>query len=294
MYMPYSKNPHLPKVRMQAVNCVMSGWSIRKTARHFGVFPSTISRWMKRDQNHGLRPIPTRSSRPQSHPAQLDEKIVEKIVSVRKAHDRCVVVVHQELENLGIQVSLSSVQRTLDLKGLLRKRSPWKRWHFTIPRPNPENAGDLVQMDTIHVCVSKNLTLYIYTLIDVYPRWAHAKVVMRINTRQSLRFAKEAQRLAPFAFKTIQTDHGSEFSTWFSENLGVLGIAHRHSRVRQPNDNAHIERFNRTLQEECLDLVRKDLFIFKKAMRAYLEYYNGRRLHMGINLRFPLQVLRRY
>lgn len=28
-------------------------------------------------------------------------------------------------------------------------------------------------------------------------------------------------------------------------------IAIRHTRLGRPNDNAHIERFNRTIQEEC-------------------------------------------
>jgi len=35
--MPYSKNPYLPKVRMEAVNLVYQGWSTRKVARHFGL-----------------------------------------------------------------------------------------------------------------------------------------------------------------------------------------------------------------------------------------------------------------
>ena len=32
----------------------------------------------------------------------------------------------------------------------------------------------------------------------------------------------------------------------------------------------------------------------KKFFRNYLDYYNSRRLHMGINLKFPLEVLPRY
>ena len=130
-----------------------------------------------------------------------------------------------------------------------------------------------------------------YTLIDVFSRFAYAKAAMRINTHQSLKFIKEAERYAPFRFRTIQSDHGSEFSSWFTENVGVHGIAHRHSRVRQANDNTHIERFNRTLQEECLDPLRQDFFVYQKAIRNYLAHYNGRRLHMGIALLAPLQKI---
>ena len=113
MYMPYSTNPHLPALRMRAVNQVFCGSSIRKTARYFGVQPSTVSRWVKRDKNRGLRPIPTRSSRPRTHPRSLKPEVVARIVSARKLHNRCGLVVHQELANQGVVVSLSSVQRTL-------------------------------------------------------------------------------------------------------------------------------------------------------------------------------------
>lgn len=104
---------------------------------------------------------------------------------------------------------------------------------------------------------------------------------------------KEAKEKASFEFRMLQSDHGSEFSTWFTENIGVLGIAHRHSRVRQSNDNAHIERFNRTIQEECLDEVLQFPDLFRKAIREYLPYYNNERLHLGIEMRTPAQVLQR-
>ncbi|MCL5017528.1 MAG: integrase core domain-containing protein, partial [Patescibacteria group bacterium] len=74
-------------------------------------------------------------------------------------------------------------------------------------------------------------------------------------------------------------------------NIGVLDIDHRHSRVRKPNDNAHIERFNRSIQEECLDKVISIPVEYRKAINEYLPYYNGRRLHLGINLKTPLECV---
>jgi transposase InsO family protein len=276
---------------MEAVLLVRSGWSQVKVGRHLGYTQSAISKWVKRAPPDGRKIIPTYSSRPRHHPRELRKDLVQKIIEVRERKNRCAEVVRQELANEGVVISLSSVKRTLRRHGLLRQRSPWKRWHFTTPRPSTENAGDLAQIDTIHIQIAKELKFYVYTLIDLYSRFAYAKVVMRINTHQSLRFVEEAQRYAPFRFKTLQSDHGPEFSSWFTENVHVRGMAHRHSRVRQSNDNAHIERFNRTLQEECLDKVRPDFFIYQKAIKAYLIYYNGRRLHMGIKLMPPLQKI---
>jgi len=289
--MSYSNNPQLPRVRMEAVKLVRSGWSQNKVARHLGYTQGVISKWVQRAPQDGRKTIPTESSRPHHHPQELPDDLVQKIIEVRKRHNRCSEVVHQELKNEGAAVSLSSVKRTLKRQGYLKERSPWKRWHSTSPRPFAENMGDLVQIDTIHVQVSKNLKLYVYTLIDLFSRFAYAKVAMRINTHQSLRFVEEAQRYAPFKFGTIQSDYGPEFSSWFTEHVGVRGIAHRHSRVRQSNDNAHIERFNRTIQEECLDKVRKDFFAYQKAIKDYLVYYNGKRLHLGIDLVPPLQKI---
>lgn len=292
--MPYTNNPNISKVRMRAVHLVYQGWSTRKVGRHFGVGSSTISKWVKKDKLLGLngwRPILTESSRPHHHPRELSEKTIEIIVAQRKQRNRCSEVVHQELINQGIVVSLSSIKRTLDRQGLIRKRSPWKRWHFSLPRPEPINAGDLAQIDTIHIVLKNGFRFYIYTLIDVFSRWAYAKVSMRINTHLSLKFVQEAQRQAGFKFRMIQSDHGSEFSSWFTENAGVLDISHRHSRIRKPNDNAHIKRFNRSLQEECLDKVLPVPAEYQKAIDEYLPYYNNRRLHLGINLKTPLECV---
>ena len=259
--------------------------------RHFGVGSSTVSKWIKKDRSYGRTPILTLSSRPHTHPYALSRRMVNAIVTQRLKRRRCAEVIHKELAQQGIKVSLSSVKRTLQRCHLLRERSPWKRWHISEPRPFVENAGDLVQIDTIHIVTRAGERFYVYTLIDVYSRWAWAKVVSRINTHQSLRFVQEARRHAEFKFHMLQSDHGSEFSTWFTEHMLVYGMNHRHSRVRQSNDNAHVERFNRTLQEECLDIVLTQPKEFAKAIREYLPYYNNERLHLGINLKTPRECV---
>lgn len=289
--MSYTTNPHMPRVRMEAVKLVRSGWSMNKVARHLGFTQGAISKWVAKAPQHGNSVIPTLSSRPYHHPKELKPEIVNAIVAIRKKHNRCGEVVYEELKQQGIKTSLSSVQRTLERKNLIKKRSPWKRWHRTIDRPIVEKPGDLVQIDTIHIQPKKGNKFYIYTLIDIYSRLVYAKVVSKINTHESLKFLYEAEKSARFRFITIQSDHGQEFSSWFTENIGVKGIAHRHSRIRQPNDNAHIERFNRTIQEECLDSIKKEFYAYCKATNLYLKYYNNERMHMGINFLTPLKKL---
>lgn len=101
---------------------------------------------------------------------------------------------------------------------------------------------------------------------------------------------------APFVFQAIQSDNGSEFGTWFNDILRDHDITLRHSRVRKPNDNAHIERFNRTIQDECLGRYipeKTPLETTKERLAAFLDYYNTERLHLGLQCNTPMEVLQR-
>lgn len=296
-YMAYTQNPHLPKVRRDAVQLVKyRGWSVRKVARRYGVAPSTVSRWCAKDPTGGWHEIPTLSSRPRRSPRALSGDIVAAIIAERMGTRRCGQVIYRALKKKGVSVSLSSVQRTLSRSGLLKKRSPWKRPHDATHRPEASHPGALLQCDTVHFWLPEGSKLYVYTLIDLYSRWAYAEVAQRMSADASVHFVRRAQARASFSFGMVQTDHGPEFTTWFTHALKRMGITHRHSRVRQCNDNAHVERFNRTLQEECLAGVPRTLPHFKKALRGYLPHYLNDRMHMGIDFKTPaemLQVLRR-
>jgi len=277
----------MPKVRQAAAEMVRKGFSPAEVSRRFGVGDSTIAKWVKKAKVYGYHPIPTRSSRPRHHPHQLSEEKINRIVEVRLENNRCGEVVHQTLVEEGIKVSLSSVKRTLERNYLLKKRSPWKRFHPHVDRPQVLFPGDLVEMDTIHLMTGKKTRIYAFTLIDVHSRWAYAKAYEKINGRTSVTFLKEAERHASFKFKMIQSDHGSEFGTWF---VSMIKKDHRYTRIGKPNDNAHIERFNRTLQEECLDKHERKVDTLNKALRTYLLYYNYKRMHLGINLKTPIQL----
>lgn len=284
--MPYTQNPHLPRLRMQAVQLVRRGWSIRKVARHTGFHPSTIMRWVRKAERRArrYRTLPTESSRPHSHPRALPDNIVAAIIEERKKHHRCAEVVRYTLQQRGVIVSLSSVKRTLKRHHLLHEKSLWKKYHRSGERPVAARPGALVQIDTIHFWEPKRF--YVYTLLEVYSRWAWAAVRRHATTRDSLWFVRSAQIEAPFSFTTLQSDHGPEFASGFSLRAGVVV---RHSRVRKPNDNAHLERFNRTLQEECFLNLLPHPKKFQLLLPDYLRYYNHERPHLGLNFKTPLE-----
>ena len=110
----------------------------------------------------------------------------------------------------------------------------------------------------------------------------------------SLIVAKNAINYCAFPFRMIQTDNGPEFKTGFKLSLSGQSIKLRHSRVRRPNDNAHVERFIRTIQEECFKTKYPKEYNINNKLKTYIHHYNFKRLHLGINLKTPAEMLQRY
>lgn len=290
--MAYTSNPKLPRLRMQAVLLARKGWSTRQVARYLGYNQSSIVRWVAKAPFDGRETIPTISSKPKTHPHSLTPETVDAIIEERLKHNRCAEVVHETLAKRGVVVSLSSVKRTLKRHELLRPKSKWKRYRPPIARPLADVPGALVQTDTIHFLdwQTKN-KFYLYTVIDLHTRMAFAAVHDRISQRWSYQTLIEANQLFGFDFQTVQADNGPEFAAWLKDMLKSKGISLRHSRVRQSNDNAHIERFNRTIQQELLGTrpLRKN--VTQALLDEYLHYYNHDRLHMGIEYQTPIELV---
>ncbi len=290
MYTTYNR---LPRIRMEAVHLVKSGWSVREVARHFGFTHSAIVKWVGRahllPQNAQL--LPTRSSRPDHSPNSIDPKIVSVILELRAERNQCAEILHCRLSaERNIVVSISTVKRVLKRCGI-SKYSKWKKWHQYPARPLPEKPGFLVEIDAVHEGMPDD-RLSAYALIDVCSRWGYAEPVWKVNSRATARFLRTVKNIAPFQFKTIQTDHGSEFSKWFTKIAVHDGMDHRHTRVRTPTDNGHVERFIRTLQDECLHRIPRDFRIWQKEIPEWIRYYNTERPHMGINFKTPIQIIK--
>lgn len=284
----------MPRVRAEAARLVrFHGWSIRKAARHVGFSHCAVRLWLQKPMFYGSKGqeliIPTRSSRPHHHPHELSKDIVYRILKLRRERHQCAEILHHRLKQENVVVSLSSVKRVLKRHGISRF-SKWKKWHQYPPRPAAEKPGILIQVDSMHDGPPQD-RLSAYACIDVCSRWAYAEVQERINSHRSARFIARARKAAPFTFLTIQSDHGSEFSKWFTKTVELTGVSHRHSRVRMPTDNSHVERFIQTLQRECLNRIPKRLPVWKKEIPEYIHYYDYERPHMALSMKTPMEWL---
>lgn len=296
--MAYTTNPHITNVRREAVNLVLlQRWSTTKAARHVGVHRSTVWRWLHlpgaADQRFKLV---TRSARPHAHPRQLKQALIDRIVSLRLKLQRCAYIIWQVLRTQGIRVSLSSVGRVLARAGLTSSwyGQPGKERRKRIPRPHIKKPGDLVQVDAIHFADWKTKhRCYVYTLIDLKSRWAFAAYSPRLTPELSWYFVKAAQQAAGFRFAMVQSDNGTEFNKQFERQLTQAGINQRRIRLGRKNDNAHIERFNRTIQDECLGRWPDPTAIPEK-LQDWLVFYNTKRLHCSLQGKTPSSVLQRF
>lgn len=292
--MAYTSNPYAPKARMMARNDVVSGrLTVQQAALKYGVNRSTIWRWVKKAKRmhlHGKTYIWTASSAPHRHPNMLKPKVVNRIIELRQTLKRCAPVIHQHLLLEGYTVSLSSVERLLRRLGMTRKKR-YASWYSPLPRPIPDAPGSLIQMDTIHFVKADKSRFYVYTLIDVYSRLAYAVYYPKLSQQVSYEVILQAQKQFGFSFSMIQTDNGPEFKDWLQGALGRSHMKIRHSRIHKPNDNAHIERFNRTIQEECFNNSLPNESVITKELTAYLDYYNHDRLHLSLDLLTPTQFV---
>jgi transposase InsO family protein len=291
MTMAYTTNEKIAEVRAKAVNMVRGGKSTREVARYFGYGQSTIVKWCQRAPKGVIERLETQSSVPKHSPKSLPEETVGRIIHARIKSKRCAEVVYEILKTDGVRVSLSSVKRKLKTYGLLKERSPWKKKRIYPPRPEAKMAGDLVQIDTIHFVDRFGKRIYVYTALDVYSRYGFAVLVKKIGAKPSILFLRKVIKYFPFDIKNIQTDNGPEFTAHFTDYVVRNNMTHRHIHPRSPNENGHLERFNRTIQEE-IGKFGWCIFI-QKDIQAFLKYYNTERLHMGINFKTPIQLVRK-
>lgn len=323
--MAYSINPNLPKARAIAMQLLVRDCvPLHVVANKCGVHRSTIYRWKRKwdklnahvqltnDNRPGRKQparsssfrlaactwrIPTESAIPHTSPSAVSQELVALVLSVRAQLKRCAEVVwHHLVTVLSVSVSLSSVRRILRRSGMARGRKNRVR-RDNPKRPHPTRPGELVQTDTIHhVDPKTGRRLYYYTVIDLFTRMTYVSLAPRLGAGLAARAVLEAQGSWGFPIAMVQSDNGPEYSRFFEQCMQRTGITTRHSRLHHPNDNAHIERFNRTIQEECIGHCWNrsvPLPSQQAKLTAWLEYYNTKRVHLGLQLRTPISMLQR-
>lgn len=160
----------------------------------------------------------------------------------------------------------------------------------------PQYPGHLVALDTIEKFVD-GTRRYVITFEDIYTRFAFAWATKSHASCAAEGFFELCRKVFPYSinFLWVLTDNGSEFKKHFSEKLRELHLTHYHTYPRTPKMNAHVERFNRTIQDDWIDWHIQDLKdadTFNNSLMDYLIFYNTERVHYAFqNKLSPMQFM---
>jgi putative transposase len=277
----------------------------------YGVSRATVFRWKhalttSRGKVTSLDPKPTKPKRVRMR--HTDPWVTEFIIQERRLHKLGKAKMHILLKNKGYAGSVNTVGRIMsDLKhrGLVKDPIRYSLYARTgrLHEFKRKKAKKLrrpkglpcVQIDTVtrHVHGIKRYTV---TAIDTTTRLAHAKTYESHASVPAAAFLNECAGVFPH-LTTIQTDNGSEFAGRFKTAAQNLNLTHYHIYPRCPDQNAYIERFNRTLDEEFLRLhtrlIRDDMNKLNEKLSEYLTWYNTTRPHHGLGLLSPRQYIAR-
>ena len=206
------------------------------------------------------------------------------IEGIRPVSESTVGRIIRDLKNKGRlpysnKISIRGGSGTLLVREAKPKRKKLRRKDYM-----PHLPGDLVQMDTVAIFTA-GLKRYIFTALDVSTRFAFAYAYKANSSANGSDFIGKFLKVAPFAVRRVQTDNGSEFAKHFDDYCQKNRLTHFFNYPKHPESNAHLERFNRTIQEQCVNLYTDYLDEpndFNMKLMDYLIWYNTEKPHRSI------------
>jgi putative transposase len=213
--------------------------------------------------------------------------ITEVIGTSRKGRIKVVKLVQKRHPEMGS----SQIRRVYEKEGFSLQKQVKKRI-----KDNPRNPVDIPfsineewAMDFMSDALGCGSKLRTLNIIDHYNRECKGiKVSRNLPARAVIEYLEQAieKHGKP---KRIRTDNGPEFrSKMFQLWLGKNNIAWSKIQKGKPQQNAIIERFNKTYREDILDA-----YIFNSIEHAqnltddWVHEYNTERPHQSLNYQAP-------
>ena len=289
-----------------------------KTQRYFEVNRKTIHVWKKRLACSGgrLEALVARSTRPHRvRRMTTDPRVLAYIRELREERPRLgkekiKPLLDRHCQALGIDSpAISTIGKIIKRQGLFFQRAgrvyhdPNSHWARNAGKkrrgrlrvryaPHPEERGHY-QLDTM-VRQLDRLKLYFYSAIDVQTKVAFSMPYSRLSSRHAREFLERLQEWCPLPIREVQTDNGAEFEGEFDAYLRRQRIPHRWSYPRCPRINGCVERYQRTLAEEFIQVHEDSVRwpqVFLRHLAEYLVFYNSERVHSALGNRTPLAFL---
>lgn len=273
------------------------------TARHFGIAPKTFYKWKNLFDGKDLTTLESRSRAPH-HVRQREITAVEemRIIDLRRQYmywgKMKLAKVYER--KYGTSISSWKVQRVIETFKLYpnpkrnkriqakKRRTRAKPKQKTINLNKKKVSGYLVALDTV-VIYWKGKKRYILTAIDEVSKIAFARMYTTKHSRNAGDFLKRVAYLLDYEMWNVCHDNGSEFGDLFQVAVKELGLGDYWSRPATPKDNPFNERFNRTLQDEFVNLgnMTNDVIKFNRNLTEWLVEYNFVRPHQSLDYDTP-------
>lgn len=280
-----------------------------KTAKHFGINPKTLHKWKGRFNEKALTTLEEKSRAPEkTRTREISPLQREQIRKLRKKHikwgkmklQKRYIQVHGEyLSSWKFQVVIEEEHLYFDkqkIKKQKRKRKQaqgqQKRRIHTLLKE--QKVHHLWHVDTVILTRSRGGYRYLLTAIDDLSKLAYARLYTTHSSKQAADFLKRLHYLTEGEIVNLHHDNGSEFQKDFEQACIELSLPQWYSRVRTPKDNAVLERFNRTIQEEFVDIIDidvEDSSAFNQRLLDWLIEYNSIRPHQALDYKSPLQYI---
>jgi len=205
----------------------------------------------------------------------------------------------KELRAKGIKVNRKRVQRLMAWGGIqaiypgpnTSKRNKLHAVHPYLLRDLEITRTNQAWMVDITYLRMPNGFMYLVALIDVYSRYV---VGWSLSNTLETDFCIDAlkQGFTMAIPEIVNSDQGCQFTseTWINF-LRDRGIKISMTGKGRCIDNVYIERFWRSFKREEFYLNEyKSVRALKKAIGAYIEFYNQRRWHQSLNYKTPAEV----
>ena len=290
----------------------------KATKEAFGADRKVISRWRKRLKESGgrLEALIPKSTRPhQIRVPMTDPRIIDWI---RKEREACPRVGKEKLkpdldkfcQSIGIpSVSASTIGNIIKRHNFFYQKLGYRVYHnpnsawarkavkkkkrLRIKHsPKPKEFGHILS-DTVEKIIA-GVKRYFMSAIDAKLKFALTIEYPRITSANMKDFYYRFKQIYPAIIKVWQSDNGPENLGVFDKQLAKDGIRHLFSYPRCPQINTFIERYNRTVQEECLDYHLDELIDLKQGNQVLADwnvYYNTKRRHHSLGLKSPIDYL---
>lgn len=282
----------------------------RLTSRYFGISPKTFYKWFNRFDETKLVSLEDESKAPkQVRQKEYTNIQYLRVVDLRKQYIRYgkqkILVLYKQRYPLDNDITSWKVQCIIKVANIYykpqkqarinkKRRLSQKRKKITELKKK-KVKGFLLCLDTVTI-YWKSKKRYIITAIDKHTKVAYAKMYSTHSSYNARDFFYRLHYLLDGKIENIQTDNGSEFQKYFEQGCQKLKINRYYSRVKNPKDNPDIERFNRTIQEEFVNMgnITDNVTLFNERLTEWLIHYNFQRPHQTLDYMPPINFVFKY